>query len=223
MRRYSACALRYGVAGSHPTPAACNLVQLLAPTIAYAVDPLRSPAVLARLVQGMTAASVLTTSGATLPLPGLPAHPLLEANSAVLAAAVAHTGLRHVPGPVRPAASRSRACSDHVVRVQRSAPAPSAGRGGPERTERPVRAHRNRTGDPECARRRCDGGVHRRCPGHSGRDRRGSPRTSPDQARRSGPHHTLTLATLVSYVVLFAGTALAAALLLDTSVLQQTL
>jgi hypothetical protein len=34
---------------------------------------------------------------------------------------------------------------------------------------------------------------------------------------------TLTLATAVSYVVLFAGTALAAALLIDTSVLEQTL
>jgi len=34
---------------------------------------------------------------------------------------------------------------------------------------------------------------------------------------------TLTLATAVSYVVLFAGTVLAAALLIDTSVLEQTL
>ena len=38
-----------------------------------------------------------------------------------------------------------------------------------------------------------------------------------------GPIFTLTLATTVSYVVLFAGTALAAALLIDTSVLEQTL
>jgi hypothetical protein len=34
---------------------------------------------------------------------------------------------------------------------------------------------------------------------------------------------TLTLATAVSYAVLFVGTALAAALLIDTSVLEQTL
>ena len=34
---------------------------------------------------------------------------------------------------------------------------------------------------------------------------------------------TLTLATAVSYLVLFAGTLLAAALLIDTSVLKQTL
>ena len=38
-----------------------------------------------------------------------------------------------------------------------------------------------------------------------------------------GTIFTLTLATTVSYVVLFAGTVLAAALLIDTSVLEQTL
>jgi DNA-binding CsgD family transcriptional regulator len=76
----------------HPSPAACNLMQLLAPTIAYAVDPLRSLVVLARIVRGMTAATVLTISGRALPLPGLPTHPLLKRNSAVLAAAGAHLG-----------------------------------------------------------------------------------------------------------------------------------
>jgi DNA-binding CsgD family transcriptional regulator len=77
---------------AHPSQAAANLLQLLGPSIAHAVDPLRSLAVLARIVQGMTAASVLTRSGRTLPLPGLPTHPLLEANSAVRSAAVAHLG-----------------------------------------------------------------------------------------------------------------------------------
>src|SRR4051794_26890011 len=77
---------------AYPSRAACNLVQLLAPTIAYAVDPLRSLAVLARLVRGMTAATVLTMSGGTLPLPGLPTHPLLEGSSTVVTAAVAHRG-----------------------------------------------------------------------------------------------------------------------------------
>jgi DNA-binding CsgD family transcriptional regulator len=76
----------------HPSRAACNLLQLLGPTIAHAVDPLRSLAVLARIVRGMTAATVLTMSGRTVPLPGLPSHPLLEGNSAVLPAAVAHLG-----------------------------------------------------------------------------------------------------------------------------------
>ncbi|BCJ41284.1 hypothetical protein GCM10010168_89560 [Actinoplanes ianthinogenes] len=77
---------------AHPSPAACNLVRLLAPTIAYAVDPLRSLAVLARIVRGMTAATVLTMSGGTLALPGLPTHPLLTAKPAVLQTAVAHLG-----------------------------------------------------------------------------------------------------------------------------------
>jgi hypothetical protein len=76
----------------YPSPGACSLLQLLAPIIAYAVDPLRSLAVLARIVRGMTAATVLTMSGETLPLPGLPTHPLLEGKSAVLPAAVAHLG-----------------------------------------------------------------------------------------------------------------------------------
>jgi DNA-binding CsgD family transcriptional regulator len=76
----------------HPSRAATNLVRLLAPTIAYAVDPLRSLAVLARIVQRMTAATVLTTSGETLPLPGLPTHPLLEKTSAVFRAGITHRG-----------------------------------------------------------------------------------------------------------------------------------
>lgn len=49
--------------------------------------------------------------------------------------------------------------------------------------------------------------------------------TPPELARMFnwGTALTLTLATAVSYVVLFVGTALAAALLIDTSVLEQTL
>jgi hypothetical protein len=51
------------------------------------------------------------------------------------------------------------------------------------------------------------------------------PKTSAELARmfNIGTILTLTLATAVSYLVLFTGTALAAALLIDTSVLQQTL
>ena len=49
--------------------------------------------------------------------------------------------------------------------------------------------------------------------------------TSAELARlfNLGTVFTLTLATAVSYAVLFAGTAVAAALLIDTSVLEQTL
>jgi hypothetical protein len=49
--------------------------------------------------------------------------------------------------------------------------------------------------------------------------------TPPELARMFnwGTTLTLTLSTALSYVVLFVGTALAAALLIDTSVLEQTL
>ena len=76
----------------HPRRADCNLMRLLSPAIAYALDPLRSLAVLAGIVRRMTAATVLTRSGATVPLPGLPAHPLLDSTSAVPRAGIAHLG-----------------------------------------------------------------------------------------------------------------------------------
>jgi hypothetical protein len=54
---------------------------------------------------------------------------------------------------------------------------------------------------------------------------KGDQETSTELARmfNMGTVLTLTLATMVSYVVLFAGTVLAAALLIDTSALEQTL
>jgi DNA-binding CsgD family transcriptional regulator len=77
---------------AHPTRAACNLVRVLAPTIADAVDPLRSLTVLARIIRGVVAGTVLTNAGEPLPLPGLPTHPLLAADSPVLTAATRHLG-----------------------------------------------------------------------------------------------------------------------------------
>lgn len=67
-------------------PDACNLAQLLAEQVAVAVDPLRSLAAIAGMVQRATAGIVLAPSGAVLPLPGLPDHRLLAAGSAVLTA-----------------------------------------------------------------------------------------------------------------------------------------
>ncbi|MGY1730037.1 hypothetical protein ACI798_00845 [Geodermatophilus sp. SYSU D01045] len=57
----------------------------LAPTLGHALDPMRSIVAGARLVGGATAGVVLARVGRPLPLPGLPAHPLLAAGSAVLA------------------------------------------------------------------------------------------------------------------------------------------
>jgi DNA-binding CsgD family transcriptional regulator len=70
-------------------PAACNLAELLAEQVAVAVDPWRSLATIAGMVQQASAGIVLVPSGAVLPLPGLPDHRLLAAGSGVLAAAAA--------------------------------------------------------------------------------------------------------------------------------------
>jgi DNA-binding CsgD family transcriptional regulator len=72
----------------HPTEAARDLIGAMAPTIAKAVDPTRSLAEMARIIDPTRAGIVLTRAGNTLPLPGLPGHPLLDAGSAVLAVAI---------------------------------------------------------------------------------------------------------------------------------------
>jgi DNA-binding CsgD family transcriptional regulator len=80
----------------HPTEDARDLIGVLAPLIANAVDPLRSISTVAAIVGDAVAGIVLTPAGGTLPLPGLAPHPLLEIGSAVLATA----GDRLVPGRV---------------------------------------------------------------------------------------------------------------------------
>jgi DNA-binding CsgD family transcriptional regulator len=70
-----------------PTAAARDLIGVLAPVIANAVDPLRSILTVARLVDGALAGVALTDGGDALPLPGMPTHRLLLAGSAALAAA----------------------------------------------------------------------------------------------------------------------------------------
>ncbi|GGQ48640.1 GAF domain-containing protein [Couchioplanes azureus] len=66
-----------------------SLLARLAPVIAHAVDPLRTITALAALVNDAVAGVVLTRSGATAPLPGLPGHRLLAPGSSVLAEAAA--------------------------------------------------------------------------------------------------------------------------------------
>jgi DNA-binding CsgD family transcriptional regulator len=72
---------------THPTDAARDLVGSLAPLIADAVDPLRSFDLLAQLVGGAEYGTVLCRGGAALPLPGLPTHPVLASQSALLTVA----------------------------------------------------------------------------------------------------------------------------------------
>ncbi|MEU8612405.1 LuxR C-terminal-related transcriptional regulator [Actinoplanes sp. NPDC048791] len=71
----------------HPTEAARDLIAILAPSIAKAVDPTRSLAGMARIINPALAGILLTRAGSTLPLTGLPGHPLLDAGSTVLAVA----------------------------------------------------------------------------------------------------------------------------------------
>jgi DNA-binding CsgD family transcriptional regulator len=79
----------------HPTEAARDLISVLAPTIAFAIDPMRMAGAAARVVGDAQAAIVLTRAGNTLALPGLPGHPLLDPGSAVLTVASAHLAVRH--------------------------------------------------------------------------------------------------------------------------------
>ncbi|MCM4082264.1 helix-turn-helix transcriptional regulator [Paractinoplanes hotanensis] len=70
-----------------PSDAARDLLAALGPTLAQAVDPLRTIAVAARLVRSATAAVIVTRTGAVLALPGLPGHAALCPGSPVLGAA----------------------------------------------------------------------------------------------------------------------------------------
>jgi len=80
----------------HPTEEARDLIGALAPLIANAVDPMRSLNTVAGIVGDAEAGAVLTGVGATLPLAGLPPHPLLADGSAVLATALNRLLAGHV-------------------------------------------------------------------------------------------------------------------------------
>ena len=69
-----------------PSDAARDLLAALGPSLAQAIDPLRSAAAAAQLVHGASAAVILTRTQAVLTLPGLPHHAVLRPGSPVLAA-----------------------------------------------------------------------------------------------------------------------------------------
>jgi len=73
-----------------PTDATCDLLGLLAPAIANAVDQMRPVVIVAQTVAGATAGIVMIRPGRTEPLPGLPVHHLIAEDSAVLAAVARH-------------------------------------------------------------------------------------------------------------------------------------
>jgi DNA-binding CsgD family transcriptional regulator len=72
-----------------PSSAARELLAALGPALAQAVDPLRSVAAAAQLMQSATAAVMLTRSQDVLPCPGLPDHAELQRGSPVITAASA--------------------------------------------------------------------------------------------------------------------------------------
>ncbi|MFL5909803.1 MAG: LuxR C-terminal-related transcriptional regulator [Gaiellaceae bacterium] len=110
-----------GVLGLHTdtpaqlTDAARDLIGLLAPTIAAAVDPMRSIAVVAGMVGNATAGIVLTRASDSLPLPGLASHLLLVAGSPVLAVAAAQRAGQAVASFLWPYQDRDSA--DRQVRI----------------------------------------------------------------------------------------------------------
>jgi len=71
---------------THPTDTARDIIGLLSPIIAQAVDPLQTITETTKIITDAEAGVVLTRAGSVLALPGLPAHPLLAAGSAVLTA-----------------------------------------------------------------------------------------------------------------------------------------
>jgi DNA-binding CsgD family transcriptional regulator len=82
----------------HPTEAARDLIGVLAPTIANAVDPLRGLARVAGMIGDARAGIVLTRAGTTMALPGLPSHPLLATGSEVLTVAAQRRTVGRVHG-----------------------------------------------------------------------------------------------------------------------------
>jgi DNA-binding CsgD family transcriptional regulator len=78
-----------------PTAAARDMLRVLLPAIAQAIDPMRMFDAAARIVAGAQGAIALAGTGRTLPLPGLPAHTLLDPGSAVVAEASARMTAHH--------------------------------------------------------------------------------------------------------------------------------
>jgi len=175
----------------HPTEAARDLIGMLAPTIASAVDPLRSIASVAGIVGDARVAVVLTRAGHPLSLPGLPSHALLRLGSAVPAVAAERLADRVYSSFLCPYPSTD-AANDHVRITMLPGPARSpydlAAVVLVSPARRHVRTDPTRVGDPRPARRGLaqppDRGRPGRCPAHGQR----AHRTHHGQARRTDPY-----------------------------------
>src|SRR4029453_10383375 len=72
---------------ARPSPADREVIAAVTEVIAYGLDRARDIAAITRIVEAASAGVVLTRGGDTLPLPGLPDHRLLSADSPLLATA----------------------------------------------------------------------------------------------------------------------------------------
>jgi DNA-binding CsgD family transcriptional regulator len=71
-----------------PSEAARDVIETVAPMITAAIDPMSTLAGLAGLVTGARASAVITRWGEVQQLPGMPSHPLLNADSMVVSVAL---------------------------------------------------------------------------------------------------------------------------------------
>ncbi|MFC6018825.1 hypothetical protein ACFP2T_21765 [Plantactinospora solaniradicis] len=103
----------------HPTNEERDLIGVLASRIATLVDPIRSVAMLARIVRDAVGGVVLTRDGTAVPLPGLREHALLAPGSALLTTAARQHALGNGGGsflwPVRPHTCNDE--KDEFIRV----------------------------------------------------------------------------------------------------------
>jgi GAF domain-containing protein len=104
---------------AHPTDGALDLLQLIAPMIGRAVDPLRGTSETAQVVHQAEAGIFLTRDGRAHPLPGLGRHPLLDADTPLRPAVAAHLArvrtsapscAQTTPSPNEAATNASRYC-----------------------------------------------------------------------------------------------------------------
>jgi hypothetical protein len=79
-------------AAERPTDADRDLIAVLTPHIAHAVDRMRTPTAAASIVHDAVGGVVLTRGGEALTLPGLPPHPLLVRGAPALRVAAARLG-----------------------------------------------------------------------------------------------------------------------------------
>jgi DNA-binding CsgD family transcriptional regulator len=112
---YSGILALHGDAAGRLTETHAELLGVLAPIVAGAVDPMRRLSVVASLIGDATAGVVLTRAGEPLPLPGLATHKLLAARSLLLLVAASQSAGQAMSTFLYP--YRDPKAPDRLVRV----------------------------------------------------------------------------------------------------------